>query len=82
MSNKFNFTGAAILLFVRHIVNVAEAKRTAINAWIKESGEFDGVVDFASAVADPADPSSSGRTFTPAISCTRTTPGIRRWPTP
>jgi lysophospholipase L1-like esterase len=34
----------------------AEAKRTAIKAWIKESGEFDGVVDFASAVADPADP--------------------------
>ena len=33
-----------------------EVKRQALNAWIEGSGEFDGVVDFASAVADPSDP--------------------------
>lgn len=33
-----------------------EVKRQAVNAWIEESGEFDGVIDFAAAVADPRDP--------------------------
>ncbi len=33
-----------------------EVKRQALNAWIQESGEFDGVIDFAAAVADPRDP--------------------------
>lgn len=34
-----------------------EAKRQAINAWIRTSGAFDGVVDFEAATRDPADPS-------------------------
>jgi lysophospholipase L1-like esterase len=33
-----------------------ERIREAVNAWILESGAFDDVVDFAAAVADPADP--------------------------
>jgi lysophospholipase L1-like esterase len=33
-----------------------EAKRQAVNHWIRTSGAFDGVIDFAGAVADPADP--------------------------
>jgi lysophospholipase L1-like esterase len=33
-----------------------EAKRVAINQWIKNGGSFDGVVDFAAAVADPSNP--------------------------
>jgi lysophospholipase L1-like esterase len=33
-----------------------EATRLAVNAWIKSSHAFDGVIDFAAAVADPADP--------------------------
>jgi lysophospholipase L1-like esterase len=33
-----------------------EAKRDVINEWIRTSGAFDGVIDFASAVADPSDP--------------------------
>jgi lysophospholipase L1-like esterase len=33
-----------------------EAKREAVNNWIKTSGEFDGVIDFAAATADPNDP--------------------------
>jgi lysophospholipase L1-like esterase len=33
-----------------------EAKRQAVNTWIRTSGEFDGVIDFAAATRDPADP--------------------------
>jgi lysophospholipase L1-like esterase len=33
-----------------------EAKRTAVNRWIRTSGAFDGVVDFDAAVRDPANP--------------------------
>jgi lysophospholipase L1-like esterase len=34
-----------------------EAVRQAINTWIREGGEVDGVIDFDAAVRDPADPS-------------------------
>jgi lysophospholipase L1-like esterase len=33
-----------------------EAKREAVNRWIRTSGAFDGVIDFDKAVADPANP--------------------------
>ncbi len=33
-----------------------EAKRTAINAWIRDGHAFDGVIDFDSVLRDPADP--------------------------
>ena len=33
-----------------------EAVRQALNDWIRTGGEFDGVIDFAPAVADKADP--------------------------
>ena len=33
-----------------------EEVRSGLNTWIKTSGEFDGVVDFAAATADPANP--------------------------
>src|SRR5262249_26781309 len=33
-----------------------ESKRVAINQFIRESGAFDAVVDFAAAVSDPGDP--------------------------
>lgn len=33
-----------------------EAKRQAINEWIRTSGAFDGVIDFDAALRDPADP--------------------------
>ena len=33
-----------------------EAIREAVNAWIRTSGAFDGVVDFDAAMRDPADP--------------------------
>ena len=33
-----------------------EQVRTGLNNWIRTSGAFDGVVDFATATADPANP--------------------------
>jgi len=33
-----------------------EAKREAINRWIRTSGAYDGIIDFAKAVADPQSP--------------------------
>jgi lysophospholipase L1-like esterase len=35
-----------------------EAKRVAVNAWIRTSGLFDGVVDFEKALRDPSHPTS------------------------
>lgn len=40
-----------------------EAKRQAVNAWIRNGKEFDGVVDFDAATRDPANPSK----FLPAF---------------
>jgi lysophospholipase L1-like esterase len=34
----------------------AQAERAAVNAWIRTRGRFDGVIDFARAVADPRHP--------------------------
>ncbi|KAJ7283244.1 extracellular GDSL-like lipase/acylhydrolase [Mycena rebaudengoi] len=36
---------------------VREATRQRVNAWIRKSGEFDGVVDFDAIIRDPAAPS-------------------------
>lgn len=44
--SQYNRTGAA-----------GDADRLAVNEWIKAPGHFDEVMDFASAIADPADPS-------------------------
>ena len=33
-----------------------EAKREAVNHWIQTAGAFDGVIDFAKVLADPANP--------------------------
>jgi lysophospholipase L1-like esterase len=40
-----------------------EAVREAYNQWIMTSGAFDGVVDFARAVADPQDPTTFGANY-------------------
>jgi len=39
-----------------YATEAGEAVRQEINAWIRSSGTFDGVVDFEKAVADKADP--------------------------
>lgn len=41
---------------------VGEARREAVNRWIRSGGAFDGVIDFDAAVRDPAHP----RRFLPA----------------
>lgn len=50
--------GATILPFrgARYWTPAGEAKREAINEWIRTSGAFDGVIDFAPVVADPSEP--------------------------
>ena len=35
-----------------------EAKRQAVNTWIRTSGAFDGIIDFERVIADPAHPAS------------------------
>ncbi|MFI9011102.1 SGNH/GDSL hydrolase family protein [Actinosynnema sp. NPDC053489] len=39
-----------------YYTEAGEAVRDEVNAWIRTSGEFDAVVDFDRAMADPADP--------------------------
>lgn len=50
--------GATLTPFqgARYWTPAGEAKRDAVNDWIRTSGAFDGVIDFAAAVADPQDP--------------------------
>ena len=38
-----------------------EAKRQAINRWIRTSGAYDAIIDFKSVVADPAHPAAIAR---------------------
>jgi len=40
-----------------------EAKRLAVNAWIRGSGVFDGVIDFDAATRDPADPKQMQKAY-------------------
>jgi lysophospholipase L1-like esterase len=44
------FWGAA------YYTDVGEAKRQAVNEWIRSSGAYDGVIDFDQATRDPGDP--------------------------
>lgn len=39
-----------------YFTEAGEAKRQAVNQWIRESGEFDGVIDFDEALRDPENP--------------------------
>jgi lysophospholipase L1-like esterase len=50
--------GATLLPFkgARYWTPAGELKRDEVNQWILGSGDFDGVINFASVVADPADP--------------------------
>ncbi len=43
-------------LFPGYFTPEGEAKRQAVNHWIRTSGEFDGVIDFDKAIRDPAHP--------------------------
>jgi lysophospholipase L1-like esterase len=43
-------------LFPGYYTAAGELKRQTVNAWIRQSGEFDAVVDFDKAIRDPASP--------------------------
>ena len=60
-----------------------EAKRQALNEWIRTSGEYDGVIDFDKVTRDPAAPGKFLRRSTiRATTCTPATRATRRWATP
>jgi lysophospholipase L1-like esterase len=40
-----------------------EAKRQAVNTWIRGSGVFDGVIDFDAATRDPSDPTQMQKAY-------------------
>jgi lysophospholipase L1-like esterase len=50
--------GATVLPYggAAYFTPVGEAERQKINAWIRTSHEFDGVIDFDAAIRDPAKP--------------------------
>ena len=50
--------GATLLPFkgAGYYTAAGEAKRETVNAWIRTSGAFDGVIDFDTLMGDPADP--------------------------
>jgi lysophospholipase L1-like esterase len=50
-----------------------EKHRVAVNAWIRQSGAFDGVADFDAALHDPKIPTIA------ATACTRAIAAIARW---
>jgi len=51
--------GATITPFGKSFYSspASETARQAVNDWIRTSGQFDAVIDFDTAVRDPADPS-------------------------
>jgi lysophospholipase L1-like esterase len=57
--------GATLTPFhgARYWTPAGEAKREAVNNWIRTSGMFDGVIDFSRAVAEPADPEQLAPAF-------------------
>jgi lysophospholipase L1-like esterase len=40
----------------RPVTAAVDAKRRAVNEWIRSSGAFDGVIDFEAATRDPSQP--------------------------
>jgi lysophospholipase L1-like esterase len=73
----------------RYYSDPGEAKREAVNDWIRTSGAFDGVIDFDAVVRDPSDPlvinppfDSGDRSQTQTTTtCTPTMRATRRWST-
>lgn len=58
-SHGIRVIGATIMPFegfTSYFTPESEADRQAVNAWIRTSGEFDGVIDFDAIARDPAQP--------------------------
>lgn len=59
-SHGIRVIGATIMPFegfTAYFTPESEADRQSINSWIRDSGEFDGVIDFDAIARDPARPS-------------------------
>ncbi|HWF54364.1 MAG TPA: SGNH/GDSL hydrolase family protein [Solirubrobacteraceae bacterium] len=56
-ADSLKIFGATITPFqgARYWSPAGEANREAVNTWIRTSGAFDGVIDFAGVLADPSD---------------------------
>lgn len=59
-----------------------EVEREAINAFMRNSKEFDGVIDFDAAVRDHANPLRFDPTYDAAIICIPMTQAMRLWRLP
>ncbi len=57
-ARELRIFGATLLPFqgAGYYTAAGEATREAVNAWIRTSGAFDGVIDFDAVMRDPADP--------------------------
>jgi lysophospholipase L1-like esterase len=57
-STKLKIFGATLTPFygAGYYTEIGEAKRQAVNQWIRTSKAFDGVIDFDAATRDPKDP--------------------------
>jgi lysophospholipase L1-like esterase len=57
--------GATLTPFhgARYWTPAGEVKREAVNSWIRTSGAFDGVIDFAEVLAEPGDPEQLAPAF-------------------
>jgi lysophospholipase L1-like esterase len=58
-AKRLKIFGATILPYwgFRAWTATGEAKRVAVNRWIRTAGAFDGIIDFDSVIRDPASPS-------------------------
>jgi lysophospholipase L1-like esterase len=72
--------GATILPYkgANYYAPDGDATRRAVNAWIRTPGNFDGVIDFERAVADPADPTSLAAIYDSGDKLHLTDAGYRR----
>lgn len=59
-ANHIKVIGATLTPYMtaKYASPAGEQVRTALNNWIRSSGEFDGVIDFDKATRDPAKPAS------------------------
>ena len=48
-----------------YFTNEGEAKRQAINEWIRTSKEYDGVIDFDAVIRDPGSPTKHQPRYDP-----------------
>lgn len=74
--------GATLTPFEGAVASVTaeeEAKRSALNEWIRTSKEYDDVIDLDAAVRDPITRRNSSSSTNETTTCIRATRPIGRW---